>query len=492
MRAILEASSDALVAREIHHAVDWHARFSALPGVKTAVRRLQREFPPSDEEQLADALTQSLARFGDLGQSRRELRRVANTLRKRVTSVGAVLDEIDGAVDRLRRARPSEYVNVGPLLFALSADQGWALQACQLLINEPRRPSAAGVGMLLSETLGSAPETVRTLLAGLAASPDPNLRLLAADHISRLRWFGDPEAPEPDLAVSLAADDEPAVVLAMLRAAHRVSDHDADLASRIVLAVPNLNHARIAEDACMVLSSRVAMSADEWQEVLNRLLLCPAVEYWYEHALAGRAKTAPRQVLDHVIARIRHSPEDYRYQALPFDGFDSDLLASDPGARAGALAEVADLLATYPNGRAGMDWPTLFWSLDAGTGQALDVIVSASRPSRIEALQEALIDDAPRTTFLNAPDWVRAQLDATQSGDALKHLEGALYGSLTSGLKQGIPGQPFPEDVQLERQAKEHAAAMPPGSRAAAFWAKLAASAEREMQREVELDEEDQ
>ncbi len=64
MRAILEASTDALVAREIHHAVEWHARFSALRGVKTAVRRLRMDFPPSDEEQLTDALSHSLARFG--------------------------------------------------------------------------------------------------------------------------------------------------------------------------------------------------------------------------------------------------------------------------------------------------------------------------------------------------------------------------------------------------------------------------------------------
>ncbi len=241
---------------------------------------------------------------------------------ERVASAGAVLDEVDAAIVRLRRARPSELINVGPLLFALSADPDWALEACELLIKEPRRPTAAGVGMLLSETLGSEPEAVRTLLASLAASTDPNLRFLAADHISRLRWFGDSNAPEPDLAVSLAADDEPAVILAMLLTAHRVSDHDADLARRVVLAVPNLSNPQIAEDACMVLSDGLLMSSEEWQAVFVRLLLCPEVEYWYEHALAERANAAPRQVLDHVIARIKHSPEDYQYRALPLDGFD--------------------------------------------------------------------------------------------------------------------------------------------------------------------------
>jgi len=492
MRAILQTSTDALVAREIHHAVQWHAKFSALRGVKTAVRRLQRDFPPSAEEELTDALSQSFARFGDLRDSRRAMRRVAKDLRRREKSVGALLDAVDAAVQRLRRARPSDHVDVGPLLFALSADKSWALEACELLISEPRRPSAAGVGMLLSETLSSDPETVRKLLARLTASPDPNLRLLAADHISRVRWFGDPHAAEPDLAVSLAADDEPAVVLAMLLTAHRVSDHDEDLARRIVLAVPNLNHARVAEDACMVLSKDLHMSADEWQPVLDRLRLCPEVEYWYEHALAERATAEPRQILNHVIARIRHSPDDYRYRALPFDGFKSDLLAADPHMRPAALAEVADLLSTYPRGRAAMDWPTLFWSLDAGTGQALDVLANChASGASYRTAAEALIDDAPRTTFLNAPEWVRSQLDAAPSGDALERLEGALYGSLSSGLKQGVPGRPFPEDVQLERQAREHAAAMPRGSRAAAFWTKIAESTAREMQR-AELDEEDE
>jgi hypothetical protein len=493
MRAIFGASTDALVAREIRHAVEWHAKFSALRGVKTTVRRLQRDFPPSHEEELADALSQSLARFGDVRASRRAMRRVAKDLREREGSVGAVLDAVDAALKRLRRARPGEYADVGPLLFALSADTTWALEACELLISEPRRPTAAGVGMLLSETLGNDPEAVRTLLASLAASPDPNLRLLAADHVSRVRWFGDPNAVEPALAVSLAADDEPAVVRAMLLTAHRVSDHDADLAKRIVLSVPDLSHARVAEDACMVLSNDLPMSAEEWQAVFDRLLLCPEVEYWYEDALSERAKAEPRQVLDHFIERIRHSPDDYRYRALPFDGFKSDLLAADPHARAAVLAEVADLLSMHPSGRAAMDWPTLFWSLDAGTGQALDVLAKclASVASHWSAA-EALINDAPRMTFLNAPEWVRGQLDAARSGDTLRRLEGALYASLSSGLKQGVPGSPFPEDVQLERQAREHEAAMPPGSRAAAFWTKIAESAAREMQREIELDEEDE
>jgi hypothetical protein len=492
MRRILQASTDALVAREIHHAVEWHAKFSALRGVKTAVRRLQKDFPPGEEERLADALSQSLARLGDLDESQRAMTRVAKDLRERAKSVGAALDEIDAAVARLRKARPNEYLNVGPLLYALSSEPGWAIEACELLIEEPHRPTAGGVGMLLSETLGSDPKAARALVTGLASSPVPNLRYLAADHISRVRWVGDPDAPEAELAVSLAADDEPAVVLAMLLTALRIADHDADLAGHIVLAVPNLSNPRIGEDACMVLTHELPLSDDEWQQLLDRLIACPEVEYWYQRALDERSKSAWRQVLDHVIVRIRHSPEDYRYRALPFDGFGTDLLRTEPTERPAALAEVADLPATHANGRAAMDWPTLFWSLEAGSGDGLDVIAaSLASDAAHRRAAETLVDDAPRTTFLNAADWVRSQLDAARDGEDLERLEGALFGSLSSGLKQGVPGQPFPEDVQLERDAKKHASAAPPGSRAALFWEKIAASAAREMQREIELDEED-
>ncbi len=140
-----------------------------------------------------------------------------------------------------------------------------------------------------------------------------------------------------------------------------------------------------------------------------------------------------------------------------------------------------------------MDWLTLFWSLDAGSGHALDVIAKRlASDARHRAAAKALVGAAPRTTFLKAPEWVRVQLDAAQPGDALEHLKGALYGSLNSGLKQGVPGQPFPEDVELERQARNHAAAVPPGSRAADFWTKIAARVAHEMQREVDLDEEEE
>lgn len=226
--------------------------------------------------------------------------------------------------------------------------------------------------------------------------------------------------------------------------------------------------------------------------MLDRLLACPEVEHWYQSALAQRSATAPRQVLDHLIARIRQSPDDYRYRALPFDGFGADLLASEASTRPAALAEVADLLATHAGGRASMDWPTLFWSLEAGSGRGLDVIAAClAGDATHRRAAEALIDDAPRVTFLNAPEWVQAQLNAAQGGNDLDRLEGALFGSLSSGLKQGVPGQPFAEDVQLEQDAKEHASAAPAGSRAAVFWTKIAASAARDIQREIELDEDD-
>jgi hypothetical protein len=56
-------------------------------------------------------------------------------------------------------------------------------------------------------------------------------------------------------------------------------------------------------------------------------------------------------------------------------------------------------------------------------------------------------------------------------------------------IKQGTPGQPFPEDVILEQRAREHADASPAGSRARDFWVRVAEATATEMRRQVIDDE---
>lgn len=240
----------------------------------------------------------------------------------------------------------------------------------------------------------------------------------------------------------------------------------------------------------MVLSHSLPLSEAEWQQLLNRLLSCPRVEYWYDQVLVQRASTSWGQVLGHLLARIDERPDDHRYDALPFDGMSEDLLTDHAADRRAALHEVLDHLAQNPRGRRAIDLPLLFWSVGGDGQEALALIRGAltAGESQLTAA-ELIIGAAGRDFFLENADWVAAQLDASPSGEALDDLRGALYGALNSGIRQGTAGQPLPEDVELDRRAREQASASRPGSRARNFWTRVADAAARDIRREVEEDD---
>ena len=492
MDRVLTRTDDALVAREIRHAVEWHAEHSALRGVKTAVRRLLKAHPPTVEERLADALTHSLARFQKYEIAERRRRALARDLRDEDPSVEGVLERIDKAIDRLRRCRPGELVDPGALLATFAADSAWALDACDLLVKDPARPAAVGVGALLTAALANRPEEARSLVVTLANSSEVELRRLAADHIARLGWFGDPTAPERALAVSLAADDDAVVVRCTLLAALRCAEQDPQLAVDVLTAVRDLSVPQLAEEACMVVGQSLPLTDVQWQQLLDRLLACPRVDFWYDRILVERATASWRQVLDHLFARIDEGPEDYGYDAMPFDGTSDDLLKNHERDRRSALDEILARLAQDAGHRRGMDLPLLFWSAAGDYQDALDAIEAAlagGGPQRNGA--ELVIARAPRHLFLANPAWVAAQLAAADAGEQLEELRGVLGGALNSGVKQGTPGQPFPEDVELERKSREHADASPAGSRARAFWTDVADAVAADMSRQVDQDDDD-
>jgi energy-coupling factor transporter ATP-binding protein EcfA2 len=483
LERVLERSDDPLVARAIRHAAEWHADHSTL-GVKTAVRNALRQHPPSSDELLSDALTFSLARFAKFADAEARRADLVSTLRAESGDIGSLLDRIDAILDRLARTRAAETADPGPLLAALALDADAALQAARLLVAEPDRPSGRALGLLLSNATAGEPDEVATLVAELGRSPDVLLRRQAGAHVAQMRWFDTPNSPERALAVELAGDDDLVVVRHAVRAALRAADADPSLAAAILLAVRDLGPPQLAEEACMVLTHPLGLSNDDWERILERLLACPEVDHWYDAALVMRAADAPQQVFDHLLARVDAGSADYAYRPLPFDGMSGDLLASKTTLRRGALKQVAKRLEANSDGLRPQELSALFWSLAAGNRCALDVLADAlagdDRPHQTACLLAA---EAPRSTFVSHPDWVRDRLEASAAGAALAELQGAMAGSLQSGSKQGVAGQPFPEDVELHRVATAHASAARAGSRARDFWDKIVAAAQREIER---------
>jgi hypothetical protein len=488
---VMSSSQDPIVSWVLRDAIAWHGQYSALHGVKTKVRNIQSAHAAAVDEQIIDAVTHSLARLPMRKALDRRRRKLTRELRAQAQSTAQLLDRLDDLLLRLSQTRPETSPDIGPLLAALAADDpNWALDACRILISEPQRPSAAAVGVLMTAVLHERPADTHALLNDLARSPDALLRRLAADHITRMAWLDNHDAPERALVVKLAADEDPIVVACAVLTALRCCDSDASLAAEIITAVKDLTEPRIAEHVCMVLSHDLSLDENQWQTLLNLFLSCPEVEYWYDEMLVKRASVAWRQVLDHVLARIDTRTEDYNYRAVPFEGFSGDLLDGHDQHRRAVLDELLGALAKDISGNRSFDLPLLFWSLAGDSEQAFGAIAAALAghpPTRSAAM--LVLGEAGPGRLLACPEWIDAQLTASGAGEALDELQEALSSALGSGIKQGTPGQPFPQDVALASAARAHAQAAAAGGRTAAFWERIAKITDADIREQVRRDE---
>lgn len=484
----LAATADPLVARQLRDALDWHAEHSAIRGVKTRSRTILRAHPPDVDERLARALSHSLAEFADQKTLARHLRKLAKELLAATDSPEDLLGRIDQMMERLAVCEPELGVDCGALLVTLEElDPDWALGACALLSRSPERPTAAGIGVLLTALLSHRRAEARSILAGVADGDAP-LRRLAADHVSRMAWWSDPDAPERELAVKLAGDRDIGVARAAVLAALRCAEEDPGLARRIVLAVGTLANPQLAEEVCVAITHLDNLSSEDWVLLCDRLLACPTVEYWYEKVVVLLASTDARLALDHLLARCDERPEGWDHQPLPYDGFSADLLVESPELRREALEEILRRLADNPGGRRSIFLPTLFWSLARSGEEAAILAESLTGDEPSHKAAETLISEARGSWILDRPDWVAAQIEASPGGERLDRLRGALYRALRSGIRQGTPGKPFPQDVALASKAREFAANSPAGSRTAAFWSRTADTVEADMREQVQRD----
>jgi len=65
---------------------------------------------------------------------------------------------------------------------------------------------------------------------------------------------------------------------------------------------------------------------------------------------------------------------------------------------------------------------------------------------------------------------------------------GALWSATISGVRSGTPGEPFPETIEQRDRSRAIAKDLPAGSIERRFYADMAKSAERDVQREIEDD----
>ncbi|MDD1138514.1 helix-turn-helix domain-containing protein [Pseudomonas sp. TNT2022 ID233] len=195
-------------------------------------------------------------------------------------------------------------------------------------------------------------------------------------------------------------------------------------------------------------------------ELLNKLVVMKALDdYWVQSFLASSIKEDPSAVVSLVKTRLIEATRrnDWSYKPLSKESNDNclNLMSFEAGPRLvrelldWALDELADSFGARCFGDviAGLcgDYDELL--LD----QLLAWISSGSQAHA--SLVARILRESQPTFIYDHPRFIRDLLNAAEliGEDALDDIRSSIEASVYSGIRGGVPGEPFPEDVRQEQ-----------------------------------------
>ena len=98
---------------------------------------------------------------------------------------------------------------------------------------------------------------------------------------------------------------------------------------------------------------------------------------------------------------------------------------------------------------------TLFGSYDGEVIQQLDSWSAAADKNEMRLIANVL-EEAPPDFVFNQAAFVSTLLERAKrhDKDTLQRVSSALFGSAIGGIRQGVPGEPFPRDLKMKASAE--------------------------------------
>lgn len=224
------------------------------------------------------------------------------------------------------------------------------------------------------------------------------------------------------------------------------------------------------------------MPAETVETLCSKIEAMPALGYWTLHFLAALLPDHVARVAD-VLVRRALRPYDASFDALPYGKLDNLGRAIKSTSMVGSAMDVV-LASVLSSGEAGWGLRYLvepLYSLDPAAASAS--VVHTARDADAEGVRRiarSLEGVAPADLFdgvVVSTLLVRAYEFGQEVGE---RVGGSLYSALTTGMRSGPVGEPFPEDIALREAAEQQKATAPAGTEVAAFWNKILQEATRQ------------
>lgn len=353
----------------------------------------------------------------------------------------------------------------------------------------------------LSVLATAEPRRAKDALDALLATGKLQLRRAVADVLGR---WGVPDEllnNERDLLSEMATDDDAGVRAAVVWAAQRLlgEPQHRGLAYDLLTRTRFEDSYAVTEHLFLLLTAKDqiqdALPPALAESIYGQLVMCPTIDhYGVERFLADESERDPERVLGLLKERVNHWEQaDQGYRPLPFS-WSADLRFHQRPEYRSILGSVLDWMADGPQSwHRATGGAELFWAVAEGLDDAVRDVLVSPRPERLAedvACRAAVVREAPTTLALGHPEVVERLLElaAEVSQEHVRDMSRSLHSSAASGLRSGVPGQPYPQDVRLRDEATRLAQHYVSGTPIHSFYVDLAEGARRAIEESVRRD----
>lgn len=278
---------------------------------------------------------------------------------------------------------------------------------------------------------------------------------------------------EEDLALlrGVLSSEEKWVVRNGVGAVRTVAKNNKPLAIDLLKCVDIGISNEIADDV-LILFQRDEMipfrllTDEDIAHFLNKLMAIPKLDgYWIETFLSKVSRYHAQRAAAFFMARVEHtaSTDDWHYRPCNHGPYlHVPLRFREIEEFSSLLRQVSQWMKSHSEKgyqfkhRAAELFNVMFSPLDDELLGFIQDWIDVSTPDDMRIISQVLNETSPNFIFEQRAFVTRFLNKAKQHGkEVLDHAESALYSSAIAGLRTGIPGEPFPQDIMMRDEAEK-------------------------------------
>lgn len=513
---VVQKNTHPLVHLQIIEAVGWHARHNKLESIRLKAREVLSLIPATHELRLVRILSNTYDwNLEDEDFDKRQ-KRVNDERQATAEEFLAQYKNAEAGVNRLNEllgeivAATGKYSDPWLFLYALAlADAEYAAQMCEFIVQHPDSLLAVNLGTLLPFVNRNDSARAEKIVARIVESENTVLyqALAAAVAFWCERWAAAAGVSADDLQTigKLIGMNDRAVKQLVIRllpvmwragykkAADLLESFGAPLDFGLLIeacGIFNEYETGIPEDE---------ITGEQLQFLLENFAEVPSLDdYHLGKFIAFAAKKSPRETVQMLLRRVEQSDRvTSGYEPLPPLGIQHKLeglnLAPD---YADLLRSVRDrILATGNTLESFTYLPELFSAVTVNfSPPALEVLnewVESGEAEKVEAASRLLKEADKHFVFEESVFTENLLEKAYAAGDdCYAHVADNLHCQAVSGEREGVPGEPFPQEIALRDKARAAALKYNAGSPVRRFFDRLLNDVESSIKHQLLRDEE--